>query len=733
MPQLEPQVESQRRFGTFGGVFTPTLLTILGVIMYLREGWVIGNAGILGGFLIIILAYIITICTGLSMSSITSNLRIGAGGAYAIISQSLGLEVGGSLGIPRYLSQALAITLYIFGFREAWLWVFPGHSGLLVDLVVFLTLWGIAYKSADLAIRVQYLVMAVIGMSLVSIAAAAINGSMIHDLAGVGLWGSFPGAPETDFSGTSFWIVFAVFFPAATGIMAGANMSGDLKDPRRSIAIGTMAAIGVSLVVYLLLGYWVARSATPEELVNNYYVMVDKAYWGWAVIAGVFGATFSSALASMVGAARIMQAMGAHKVVPKSEWAGRLTRRGEPRNGMLITGALVFVTLLVRDLNAIAPLITIFFLVTYAMLNVVVIIEKSLGLISFRPLLDVPIVVPIIGFLGSVFVMFVINPAVSLLSVGVILAFYYYLANRQIDAPFEDVRSGLFMSFSQWAAKKAVALPTKQERAWKPTLLIPMRHPDEVRDSLSIAEDIALPNGSVNLLGIRSGKDVQDFDAQLIVIASTFRERGVFSRSTVLDDSSYVRAVNSGMQVLSSGFFRPNILFLEMPASDAEEAAHRRMLSQASKLGMGALLYGAHPGAALGQKHQINIWIRDRTPDWKLRWHVGNLNLLILAGYTLRQNWQARMRIITVISREEHRPDATHFMERLLDLARIRGAEVVVARDTFSSYVSRAPRADIHLFGLPENPNFDAARDMVQRTGATCLFVRDSGRENVFA
>ena len=354
--------------------------------MYLREGWVIGNAGILGGLLIILLAYAITICTALSMSSITSNIRIGAGGAYAIISQSLGLEVGGSLGIPRYVSQALAITLYIFGFREAWTWVFPDHPAFLVDAAIFLVLWAIAYKSADLAIRVQYLIMAVIVGSLVSIAVAAFNGSMQYDVADVGLWGSFRGAPETDFSGTNFWIVFAVFFPAATGIMAGANMSGDLKDPRRSIPLGTMAAIGVSLVVYLLLAYWIARSATPEELVENYYVMIDKAYWGWLVVAGVFGATFSSALASMVGAARILQAMGEHRVIPGGAWVGTLNKSGEPRNSMLITGGIVFATLLMRDLNAIAPLITMFFLITYAMLNVVVLIEQSLGLVSFRGL-----------------------------------------------------------------------------------------------------------------------------------------------------------------------------------------------------------------------------------------------------------------------------------------------------------------------------------------------------------
>ena len=134
-------------------------------IMYLRLGWVVGNAGVLGAWTIILLSYLITLCTALSMSSITTNIRIGAGGAYAIISQALGLEVGGSLGIPRYISQGLAVTMYIFGFREGWLSIFPDHPAFVIDLVVFIVLYGIAYKSADLAIKTQYIIMAVVGVS----------------------------------------------------------------------------------------------------------------------------------------------------------------------------------------------------------------------------------------------------------------------------------------------------------------------------------------------------------------------------------------------------------------------------------------------------------------------------------------------------------------------------------------------------------------------------------------
>ena len=432
------------RFGTFGGVFTPTLLTILGVIMFLREGWVIGNAGILGGALIILLAFGITTCTALSMSSITTNIRIGAGGAYAIIAQSLGLEIGGALGIPRYVSQALAVTMYIFGFREGWMRIFPSHPEFLVDILIFAALFGIAYKSAGFAIRIQYVIMAVIGAALLSIAGGALTGSMEFSLNEVQLWGSFPGAPEDGFQGTDFWGVFAVFFPAATGIMAGANMSGDLKDPKRAIPLGTLGAIAVSLVVYVLLAYWLARSATPGELVSDYYIMmdealvsnytilIDQALWGPVVLAGLLGATFSSALASLVGSARILQAMGEHGVIPKGDWLAERTDIGEPRNALWVTGGVLFFTLFLRDLNAVAPLITMFFLITYAMLNGVLLLEQSLDLVSFRPNFRVPRWVPFLGLVGSLFAMFIIEPAFGLVAVGLVVAFYILLLRRRI-------------------------------------------------------------------------------------------------------------------------------------------------------------------------------------------------------------------------------------------------------------------------------------------------------------
>ena len=416
-------VSNIKKYGTFQGVFVPTLLTILGVIMYLREGAVVGNAGLIGAWIIISVAFLITLSTALSMSSITTNIRIGAGGAYSIISQSLGLEVGGSIGIPFYLSQGLATAMYVFGFREGWMIIFPNHLPIAVDFATFGVIFGIAFVSTNLAFRIQYVIMAIIAVSLVCILGSFYVG--VEQYAPT-LWGDYPGFPESGFAGTNFWFVFALFFPAATGIMAGANMSGELKDPRKSIPLGTLSAIAVAYIVYMVLAYWFAVVASPQELVENYNIAMDRSLWKPAIIAGLLGATFSSGLSSMVGAPRILQALAEHKVIFGEKLLAKTSKRGEPRNALIVTAIIVVLALFMRDLTKIAVLVTMFFLITYAMINIVVMIEQSLGLISFRPSLQIPHLVSLIGTLGCLFVMFIVNPAFSLVSLGHRICYLYF-------------------------------------------------------------------------------------------------------------------------------------------------------------------------------------------------------------------------------------------------------------------------------------------------------------------
>lgn len=738
---LQEQVDEQsaprrKKFGMFAGVFTPTLLTILGVIMYLREGWVVGNAGLMGAWLIILLAFAITICTGLSMSSITTNIRIGAGGAYSIISQSLGIEVGGSLGIPLYVSQALAVAMYVFGFREGWLYVFPNHPTLIVDFAVFFLLFGIASVSTGFAFRIQYIIMAIIAASLVSVFGSVFTGAMTET---VTWWGQFPGAPENNFQGVNFWVVFAVFFPAATGIMAGANMSGDLANPRRAIPLGTMSAIGLSLLIYMAVAYWLARVAAMEELASNYTIMLDRSLWSPIVLAGLLGATFSSGLSSLIGAPRILQALGTNKILPGGGWFSSLTKSGEPRNALWLTSAIVMAALLLRDLNAIAPLITMFFLITYAMINVVVLIEQSLGLISFRPLLRVPRIVPFVGTIGCFGAMFIVNPIFSLISIIIVVVFYGILLRRQLVNPFQDVRSGLFVSLAEWAAKRVAEMPKAQQRAWKPNLLVPVEDASDLRGMFNFIQDIAHPKGSVKLVGLamkdagREGRDI--LDERLPQLAEAFRQGGVFATATIIDAENYGKSVLAGMQSLSGAFFRPNIILLQVPPFEdlKREEEIRMIIEKAEQSRLGVLLFAEHARARLGRRQIINIWVRDQSPDWRLTMELGNLDLSILVSYQLNRDWKGKLHLISAVADAEQVKPSFEFLTNLVELARIPYVEVMVKNSDFDTCLREIPQADLNVFGLPATVDFEFMRRMVERTKSTCVFVRDSGDENALA
>jgi hypothetical protein len=483
----------------------------------------------------------------------------------------------------------------------------------------------------------------------------------------------------------------------------------------------------------MALAYWIARSASEQELISNYNIIIEKSYWPPLVIAGVLGATFSSALASMVGSSRILFAMGQHRVLAGNKWLSHQNKTGEPRNAMMVTGILVFTTMLLRDLNAIAPLVTMFFLITYAMLNVVVIIEQRLGLISFRPIFNVHRSIPWIGVASSVLAMFIINPTISLISVAVVIVVYGILSKRDLETPFEDVRSGLFVSFAEWAAKHTSLLSQRQERAWKPNLLVPVIDPQSVKGIFSFVKNIAYPKGSIKLMGIGKEEGSQHLSDPLMNLSESFQKRGVFASWTVINTDRFADGVNFGNQALRGAFFKPNIIFLNMAEGETPTSEYREIIREAARLELGVLIYLPHFKSGFGQRQMINIWIRDRGPKWEIEMDIGNLDLSILVAYKLKRNWNAQIRLITVVDSHEDEMNALNFMVELVDQARLPSIEVLVKIGDFRESVQNAPTADLNIFGLVQDPNFDFMHEMVETTKTTCLFILDSGHENVLA
>jgi amino acid transporter len=722
-------VKEVKKFGTMAGVFTPTFLTILGVIMYIRHPWVVGNAGVVGALLIIIVAVAITFSTALSLSSITTNIRIGSGGAFSLISQSLGLEIGGAIGIPFFFSQAVAVAMYIFGFREGMQMLLPEFNPLLLDTLIFILVMGIAFISTSFAFKIQYIIMAIIILSLVSI----VGGLAIHELNYNFQWfGNYPGSKENNFSGSSFWIVFAVFFPAVTGVMAGANMSGDLNNPRKSIPSGTISAVVITTIVYMGLVIVAAMLATPQELIENYNIFIDKSYFPPIVLAGLLGATLSSALGSFVGAPRILLALGEKRILPKGAFLAKKNKKGEPFNAMIITAIIVIIGLSLRDLNTIAPLITMFFMITYAMVNVVALIEQSLALPSFRPTLKIPLIIPLIGALGSLTVMFIISATVAMASLIFIILFYFYLVKQKLKSEAGDSRSGLFTALAEWSTKKTTELsPSREVRSWRPDLLIPVTAPKEVRSSFKLIESIVAPKGSVKFLALRDiHQDLEDkLQVFLPEVTNRLKKQNISTSYTYVNGIEISSILKVSMQSLNVAFFKPNTLFIPVKENEKFYSEFDSIINTAKQNGYGLLLYIPFENVGLSLEKDITLWLKDFSEGWSTTYNVQNNDLAILVSLLLQKNWKGNLKVMlsndsTGINCEE---DINLFNDlvRFPANTRLESYSIENEINLFTKYST-----DINVLALPENKSVTELVSFVNLTRTSTLFCLDSYNEN---
>ena len=518
--------------------------------------------------------------------------------------------------------------------------------------------------------------------------------------------------------------------------MAGVNMSGELRDPRKNIPNGTLLAVTLTGIIYLGLILVAALLATPEELVRDYYIFIDRAYWKPIVIAGLLGATFSSALSSMVGAPRILLALGQKNILPKSAYFAKISRSGEPRNAIYFSMLVVICSLLFRDLNAIAPLITMFFLITYAMINVVVLIEQSLALPSFRPMLKVPILVPFLGTIGCFFVMFIINPTISLISIAIVVAFYAVLLNKVLIRTKGDVRSGLFTAIADWATKISNELsPQKEARAWQPELLVPIESPKEIKGAYRLIYALTYPRGSIKVLGMLLGGEEERLRFYLPELMDSFQKANIASAYTLVDGDDFGKTVSISMQALETAFFKPNTIFLKLDETkDGLQEKYMPIIRETKKRNWGLVLFATFEGVGLGIEKTINVWL-DVIPDnWGDDLDLGNNDLSILTALIIRKNWKAKLNIIKTVreDRSISEEQIIREMRQIKTLVRMPPqTQLLIVRRTPAMW-AEAPIADLNILELPDKDDLNLKRlqEIPNKLRTACLFTLDSNIEN---
>ncbi|MDJ0961949.1 MAG: amino acid permease [Acidimicrobiia bacterium] len=460
------QQTSRGTLGTFAGVFTPSILTILGIILFLRLGFAVGNAGLRNGLLIIAIANGVSILTSISVAAIATNIDVRGGGDYYMISRTLGVEFGGAIGIVLFLAQSVSIGFYAVGFGEAVAAIGGWEADWapqIIAVIAVVVLFGLAWLGADAASRFQFVVMALLVAALISFYVGAIGGFEVDRVADG--WSRPEGA-------LGFWAVFAIFFPAVTGFTQGVSMSGDLRDPGRSLPLGTFAAVGLSIVVYFSVAFLLAGNAGSQELIDNTGIMNSVAAFGPLIDAGVIAATLSSAMASFLGAPRILQSLAADRIFPfLTFFAKGHGPTKNPRRGVLLSLGIALATIAIGSLNAIAAVVSMFFLISYGLLNYATYYEARAASPSFRPrfrFFDRRL--SLAGTIACFGAMLAINALTGGIAIAILLLIHQYL--RRLDRPQRWADASRSYHFQR--AKESIRAMTAEAsnpRSWRPQVL----------------------------------------------------------------------------------------------------------------------------------------------------------------------------------------------------------------------------------------------------------------------
>jgi amino acid transporter len=719
-PTQEVIVSRGAGLGTFGGVFTPSILTILGVIMYLRFGWVVGNVGLVGALLVVTISTLITFLTALSISEIATDQRVRVGGAYYMISRSLGIETGGAVGIPLFFAQALSVALYTVGFAESVVNVFPQADERLVGLLTTVAVAALALKSARAAINVQYFIMGAIGLSLVSFFLGS----------GVGPSDTVT-VPLTEVPRESFWVVFAVFFPAVTGIMAGVNMSGDLKHPGRAIPRGTIAAVLVGYAIYMSLPVFLALRADHVQLIQEPLIMRRMALWGDAIVLGVWGATLSSAVGSILGAPRVLQALARDGVLPESlRWLGRGSGPADsPRAGTAVTLGIALGAVALGNLNIIAPVLTMFFLTTYGVLNVAAGLERLLGSPSFRPRFRVPWFLSGLGAVGCGTVMFLVNPAATVVAIVVVLGIYAWLERRELRSAWGDVRRGIWMAVTRAGLLRLRT--ARDPKNWRPHLLVLSGSPTRRWYLIRFADWLSHRRALITVSSVITDESVT-LDRQRTMettIHDYLARRGVQALIRLIRAPDPFAGAERLVEAYGLGELSPNTFLV----GDSEVAEHRdsycRMISRFHEARRNVVILHHSAQRGFGRRERIDVW-------WGGLKRNGGLMLTL--AYLLQTSvaWRgADVRVKMVLPTPEAAAGASPNLEAIVRSLRSgASSEVVVANGRPFVEIMResSTAADLILLGMRDpdagfREYYERMRDAVEGmpTAAFVLAAED--------
>ncbi len=629
--------EKSRKFGT-APVFFTAISTILGAILFLRFGFAVGTLGFWGVILIILLGHMVTIPTALAISEIATNKRVEGGGEYFIISRSFGLNIGATIGIALFMSQAISVAFYIIAFTEAFEFLFNyilSHFDFVLprQAISIPAMFGLAVlilkKGASMGVKALYVVIGILFLSLV-----------MFFLGGTGA-DLDPAVTIDNISMRNpqdFFLVFAIIFPAFTGMTAGVGLSGDLKNPSKSIPLGTTLATIIGMIIYVFIVYKLANSVTIQDLLEQQLIMTKIAIGGIIIIpVGLAASTISSALGSIMVAPRTLQALALDNAFPSKKinnWLGSATAiTNEPKNASIVTIIIAFIFVALGDINEVATIISMFFMVTYGALCLISFLNNFGSSPAYRPSFRSRWYISLAGFIISVWVMFKINTPYAILAFLMITLIYLYINN------YHKNRKGFASIFAnsifQLNRNLQILIQRKNTRKnqkeWRPSAICISKDSFKRDKALQLLNWIAYKYGFGTYLhhieGYYSKDTVIQAEKQLAQLFKEDKELGNHVFMDTIISPSNTSAIAQAIQIPGIAGMENNMIIFEFDKDHPENLDD--IIDNFSLVNSGAFdicILGSS-AKAINFKNGIHVWIDTLNTE--------NANLMILLSFII--------------------------------------------------------------------------------------------------
>ena len=724
------QLPKRKKFGT-APVFFTAISTILGAIMFLRFGFAVGNVGFLGTIAIILIGHAVTIPTAMAIAEIATNQKVEGGGEYYIISRSFGLVIGSTIGIALYFSQAISVAFYIMAFAEAFgtlvtyiltHFALPEWAAWLLQqkqTIGIPALLGLTYimltKGADLGVKALYVVVATLAFSLIAFFIGTTDYSRTVDFNPLATVATViaseqpieeiitpvdpassttpqPDSSQTTISPTpnssnseesnsplaalGFFTVFAIIFPAFTGMTAGVGLSGDLEDPGKSIPLGTLAATIGGMVIYFFIAYKLAVSANPHDLADtSKLVMAQIAWQGWWIIPlGLAAATISSALGSIMVAPRTLQAISRDNIFPTpkaNQWLSKgKGKNDEPYNASLVTVAIAAVFIMAGQIDSVAQIISMFFMVTYGSLCLISFFNHFAADPSYRPRFRSRWVISLFGTLACFGLMFFMNAAYALLAIFMMLLIYVGIAYfNQDKKSLAVIFQGVIFQFSRRLQVFLQKADKEQTESWRPSAIAFSAHTFERLGAFDLLRWISQKYGFGTYIHLIQGYLSRDSSTTAKGCKERLIQMAELTASNIYVDTlispSYTSSIAQVIQLPGIAGTDNNLLLFEFSKKQPEDLKNIVDNFKLIKSVDFDLLVLGTCERGFGLKKQVHIWITSL--DYQ------NANLMILLAYIIigHRDWKGAEIKIFAIYPEISIEDERKRLFNLIDLGQL--------------------------------------------------------------